>query len=67
MKDKRNTKVEFNIEISRTTLPPKSKYIFLEEANLLENILIIGSQAPSFFGFAPTESPKYLKGSEFTL
>lgn len=67
MKDKKNTKVEFNIEISRTTLPPKLKNIFLEEAKLLENILTIGSQAPSFFGFTTTESPKYLKESEFTL
>lgn len=67
MKDKKNTWVKFNTEFKRATLPPRLTNLFLQVTNLLETSLIRGSQIPPFFGFAPTGSPKYLKGKELTL
>jgi hypothetical protein len=55
--------MEFNTELIRTNLPPKLICLWPYEFNFLQRLVTNGSQVVILLRFAPTSSPRYLKGT----
>jgi hypothetical protein len=53
---------ELRTELISTILPPKLICLFPHKFNFLRRLKITGSHVEILLGFAPTGSPRYLKG-----